>query len=240
MNLTSPPSWPHARLPESHAALHRNLPHREAYLDAVLDALQRRYLFPVSGRLLLVDRGEGVAEMGLSPGGRRHEFHGRIPDGPPLRTLHPRLVPHPPGSAFLSGAGDGSGAAASGNGGAAGLLADALLDVPAQAVPAGLNCVLARISARRPSAARLASPGIQPRVACRRRRATGIAAEVDTPLVLARETDRLLSHLQARVTDVRRISQEILCGQRIVTPIRGDVTGVGNPLIQPRPTPGNK
>ena len=83
------------------AALHRHLPHREAHLDARLDAVQRRPVLPLSVDFLLADGGEGLSSLGLPAHRDRHELDRRLRDGGDHARLDHRHFPHPPGRAFL-------------------------------------------------------------------------------------------------------------------------------------------
>jgi hypothetical protein len=106
---------------------------------AGLDARERRRLLPLPRRLLLPDRGEGVAQMGLPAGGDRHELDCGLPDGAPDGRLHRPLLQDPSGGACLRLCGRRPRAAHGRHRGPASLLADPALDVPAEPVPEDLS-----------------------------------------------------------------------------------------------------
>ena len=72
----------------------RPLPVRQANLDAVLDALQRRLVLPVAGVFLHVHRRHRLDVLELSAAGDRREFDRAylLAHGP--GPVHPPLVPH--------------------------------------------------------------------------------------------------------------------------------------------------
>ena len=56
------------------ARLARTVPGRQTHLDAELDVVQRRLVFPAAGRFLYGHRHLGMAGLGVSAGRHRHEL----------------------------------------------------------------------------------------------------------------------------------------------------------------------
>src|SRR5262245_41948356 len=123
----------------SAAPLYGDLPGGEAHLDTELDPIQRRTVLPVPRRVLLAGGNAQLPEGGVPAGGDRDEFDRGLHDRPPVGEVHHRLVPDSSGREFLPGFRNRARTAIARACGACGFLADSLLDVPAETVPAGLT-----------------------------------------------------------------------------------------------------
>jgi heparan-alpha-glucosaminide N-acetyltransferase len=90
--VASAPQVRHRRLQSARgrsiSSLHRNLPHRQAHLDAKLDPLQRRHLLPGPGLVQLDHRRQGEARLGISPHRSRHKLDCRLPHCPHVGGIY--------------------------------------------------------------------------------------------------------------------------------------------------------
>ena len=83
------------------AATARRVPHREAHLDAVVGAVQRRLVLPVSRGLLRRVGDEELAELVVPAAGHRRELHRGLRHGASLRRLHRQRAQYQSGAALL-------------------------------------------------------------------------------------------------------------------------------------------
>ena len=112
------------------AALHWHLPNRQAHLDAVMDALERRSLLRVPRILLLAHRRQEKSEVGISACGRGHELDRRILHRAPLGRVHLEYLQDSPRDAVSEYVWGGAGAFLPRRAHHGGVLVDSLLDVP--------------------------------------------------------------------------------------------------------------
>jgi predicted acyltransferase len=117
------------------SSLHRNLPYRQAHLDAKLDPLQWGYMLPCLSSVQLDHRREAAARLGLSPHRSRHKLDCRLPHCPHVGGVYQEQSPHQSGPKAVLSARPGTAAPAAWRRDAVHLLALPLVDVPAQNLP---------------------------------------------------------------------------------------------------------
>src|SRR5580658_858459 len=120
-------------------AFHRCLPNCEAHLDARLDSFQRRRLLPVSRRILLDHRREGLSPLVVPTGSGWHELNRSLPDCSSLGRLHRGESAHQSRIPGLSNIWNRPGTVDGWHHGHVDLLAHLVLDVSEKAVPPHLK-----------------------------------------------------------------------------------------------------
>src|SRR5215469_453685 len=121
------------------ASFHGNRACCEAHLDARLDDLQRRRMFPAPRWLLLVNRNKGMEAVDLLADGHWDEFDRRLSDGPSVRAVPDRFAADQSGPRRLPPFRRRTRAVHHRRGRSTPLLADVVVDVPPKTISQNLT-----------------------------------------------------------------------------------------------------